>query len=160
MDQVEYRQITKKEIESYRDLILPDIYEELEHSESPESDYIALAAWIDDKPVSAIVVDPEDNGDLVMLSIWTDQEYRRRGIASGLLQKMTYVAYRLYDWEDMQYGDDIILKTMYCLADLFRAPFEAWLEKNSFTDFTVMSRADDDRPDICGASAEIHYYRM
>ncbi len=160
MDQIEYRTITKEDLDIYKNLILPDIYDELRYSESMESDYLCLAACTELKPVSVIIVDLEDNGDLNMLSIWTDQEYRRQGIASALLQKMTYVAYKLYDWEDLQYGDDIILKTMYCLEGVFREPFEKWLEKNAFTDFTIMKQADDTRPDICGATAEIHFYRM
>lgn len=37
--------------------------------------------------MGAIIIDPEDNGDLSLLSIWVDQGYRRRGIATLLLKK-------------------------------------------------------------------------
>lgn len=58
-----------------------------------------------------------------------------------------------------QYGDDICLKTMYCLADRYREPFEHWLQKNDFTDFGILRESQLGQPDICSAMAEIHIYR-
>lgn len=79
--------------------------------------------------------------------------------ATLLLKKTMYVAYRLYQWEEAQYGDDICLKTMYCLADRYRDPFEHWLQKNDFTDFGILRESQLGQPDICSAMAEIHIYR-
>lgn len=159
VEDVKFRQITGKELEQFRALILPMVYEELAAQEDMETQYMAIGAWIGKKSVGAIVIDPEDNGDLNLLSIWVDQDCRREGIATMLLRKILYVAYRLYQWEEAQYGDDICLKTMYCLADQYREPFEQWLQKNDFTDFGILRESRLGQPDICSAMAEIHIYR-
>ena len=157
---ITYKEIIKEELDSYKDLILPMVYEELSQQDDMESGYICISTCMDEKPVAAIIADPEDNGDINLLSIWTDQEYRNIGVASQLLGKMLEVALNLYDWDEAQYGDDIILKTMYCLDDKYRVVFEEWLKKNDFTDFCVLKNAIDDTPEVCSASAEVHFYRM
>ncbi len=159
MNNITYRQITEKDLEEYEELILPMVLEELRQQDSIEENYLALAAVYEDKAVGALVAELEDNGDISLLNIWTDEKYRRKGIASGLLQKMTEVARALYDWEDGQYGEDIILKTMYCLEDQYREAFEEWLRKNDFTDFLIIRDEEADKPEICGATAEIHFFR-
>ncbi len=159
MNTVIYSQITEKNLEEYEPLILPMVVEELKQQGNFEENYLALAADDKDGAVGALVAELEDNGDISLLSVWTDEEHRREGIASGLLQKMTEVARALYDWEDSQYGDDILLKVMYCLEDEYREVFEEWLRKNDFTDFLVMRDKSQKRPEICGATAEIHFFR-
>ena len=159
MGAIEFKQITKDELEDYRMLILPAVYEELEESEVMDTDYICLALLTDDEAAGAIITDLEDGGDLCLLSIWTDPRFRRQGVATSLLHEMTQVALELYDWEPLQYGDDILLKAMYCLSEEYRTPLEAWLMKNDFTDFTIMKEAEGDANEICGATAEIHFYR-
>ncbi|WP_022776717.1 GNAT family N-acetyltransferase [Butyrivibrio sp. AE3009] len=159
MNTVIYSQITEKNLEEYEPLILPMVVEELKQQGNFEENYLALAADDKDGAVGALVAELEDNGDISLLSVWTDEEHRREGIASGLLQKMTEVARALYDWEDSQYGDDILLKVMYCLEDEYREVFEEWLRRNDFTDFLVMRDKSQNRPEICGATAEIHFFR-
>ena len=159
MKTITYKQITEKDLSEYEAFMLPMIYEELLQQSCIEENYIALAAIDEDTPLGVVIAEPEDGGDINLLSIWTAMDRRREGIASGLLQKMTEVARALYKWDDGQYGDDITLKTMYCLDDRYRKIYEAWLEKNGFTDFMVMRDETEDRPDICGATAEIHFYR-
>ena len=159
MKMITYKQITEKDLSEYEAFMLPMIYEELLQQSCIEENYIALAAIDEDTPFGVVIAEPEDGGDINLLSIWTAMDRRREGIASGLLQKMTEVARALYKWDDGQYGDDITLKTMYCLDDRYRKIYEAWLEKNGFTDFMVMRDETEDRPDICGATAEIHFYR-
>lgn len=155
----EYRQIEKKELESFKELILPDIYEELNDQEEIDTDYIAISSWMNDEPVGVIIVDPEGSGDLNLLSVWTVSKYRRMGIASALLDKALSVAAALFDYEEGQYGDDISLKTMYCLSDEYRKPFEEWLMKNDFTEFGIIRNPEGERPEICTASADIHFFR-
>ena len=159
MKTITYKQITEKNLSEYEAFMLPMIYEELLQQSCIEENYIALAAIDEDTSLGVVIAEPEDGGDINLLSIWTAMDRRREGIASGLLQKMTEVARALYKWDDGQYGDDITLKTMYCLEDRYRKIYEAWLEKNGFTDFMVMRDETEDRPDICGATAEIHFYR-
>ena len=155
----EYRQITKKELESFKLLILPDIYEELCDQEGIDTEYICIASWLNDMPVGAIIADPEGSGDINLLSVWTVPEYRHMGIASALLDKTLQVAAALFDYEEGQYGDDITLKTMYCIEDEYRKPFEEWLMKNDFTEFGVIKVSEGDRPEICIASSDIHFSR-
>ncbi len=71
------------------------------------------------------------------------------------------VAVSLYDWEVGQYGDDILVKTMYSLSDRYREPFEEWLKANDFTDFCVLSEENSEKgqPEICSATAEVHFFR-
>ncbi|MBP3196256.1 MAG: GNAT family N-acetyltransferase [Butyrivibrio sp.] len=155
----EYRQIEKKELESFKELILPDIYEELCDQEEIDTEYICISSWMNDTPVGAIIVDPEGSGDLNLLSIWTVSEYRRMGFASALLDKALQVAAALFDYEEGQYGDDITLKTMYCLGDEYKEPFEEWLKKNDFTEFGILKPTGDGKPEVCSASADIHFFR-
>ena len=103
--------------------------------------------------------DPEGSGDLNLLSVWTAPEYRRMGIASALLDKALEVAAALYDYEEGQYRDDITLKTMYCLSDGYRKSFEEWLMKNDFTELGILKSSDGERPEVCSASADIHFFR-
>ncbi len=155
----EYREIMKEDLERLKPLILPDIYEELQEQEEIGTEYIAIASWLEDTPAGVIIADPEGNGDINLLSIWTAPEFRRMGIASALRDKMTEVATALYDWEEGQYGDDILLKTMYCLREEYRKPFEEWLVQNDFTDFGILKQADGTSPEIRSATAEIHIFR-
>ncbi len=157
---LEYREITKEDLDNYKTLMLPMIYEELSEQEDINSEYICIASWLNDEPAGAIITELEGNGDINLLSIWTAQKYRRMGIASALKDKMTEVAVNLYDWEEGQYGDDIILKTMYSLGDEYRKPFESWLEKNDFTDFCILKNAEGNNPEIKSATAEIHFMRF
>ncbi len=156
----EYREITKNDLNALKQMILPDIYEELMEQEEIDTEYICLSSWLSDTPVGVLIADTEDDGNLNLLSVWTDPIYRRMGIASALKDKMTEVALELYDWEPGQYGDDILLKTMYCLRDEYKEPFEEWLKKNDFTDFAILKDANGEKPQICAASAEIHFFRF
>ena len=160
MKSITYKQITETNLQEYESLMLPMIYEELKaQTNIEENNYLALAAVDGDTQLGALVAELEDNGDLNLLSIWTDQAYRREGVASALLQKMAEIVSALYNWDDGQYGEDITLKIMYCLDDKYRDVLENWLEKNDFTDFYILQDGNDERPDICGATAEIHIFR-
>ena len=139
---ITYKQITEKELSKYESLMLPMIYEELEQQASIEEEYIAIAAEEEDEPLGVLVAEFEDSGDINLLSIWTTQDRRREGIASGLFDKMAEIARALYEWDDGQYGDDINVKTMYCLDDRYREIFEAWLEKKSFYRLYGHARCD------------------
>ena len=156
----EYKEITKEDLEKYQSLILPMVYKELTEQEVLDAEYICISSWLDDRPVGALVADLEENGDINLLSVWTVPDYRRMGIASALLDKMTLIAVNIYEWEDNQYGDDVILKTMYSLSDKYREVFEAWLMENDFSDFCILSEEEEGKPKIRSATAEIHFYRM
>lgn len=136
------------------------IYDELREQVHIETDYIGIGAWLEGKPVGAIVMDMDDDGNLTLLSIWTDQSYRRQGVATALFGKVLDVATQLYDWDEYQYGDDIMVNTMYCLEDRYRLPLEEWLKKIDFTDFCLLKDENDDRPAIRSATAEVHMFRV
>ena len=158
-EEIIYKQIANKDLKKYGSLMVPMIYEELSREESIETEYLALGAWIGDKPIAAIVADPEERGDLNILSVWTDQEYRRQGVATDLFSKLLQVASGLYQWDELEYGDDIEVKTMYCLENDLRRAFDLWLESVGFSEFNIMRDAEGDRPETCGATAELHLFR-
>lgn len=154
-----YKEITKETLADYQSLILPMVYEELQEQEDMNTEYICIAACLDEEPAGVMIVAPEGNGDLNLLSIWTKQEYRRLGVASALFHKMAEVASVLYDWEETQYGDDVLINAMYCLEPEYREALEGWLMHNGFTDFCVLKPEQEDTPEIYSATAEIHFYR-
>ena len=155
----EYREITKEELNTYEDLILPMVYDELTDAEDMDTEYISIACHIGEEPAGVIIAEPEGNGDLNLLSIWTAPKFRRMGVASSLMDKMLTVALHPYDWEESQYGDDIVLKTMYCLEKEYQEPFEAWLRDVSFTDFCILKKKAGRSPEVCSATAEVHFSR-
>ncbi len=159
-EEIIFKDIKNDDLSVYEDLMVPMVYEELSRAESIETEYLALSAWLDDKPACVIVADPEDSGDINILSVWTDQKYRRRGVASDLFDKLMELVSALYNWDELEYGDDIEIRTMYCLDDAFRKPYEGWLEAKGFSDFSVLREAEGDRPAICGAAAEMHLFRF
>ena len=69
-----YKEITKETLADYQSLILPMVYEELQEQEDMNTEYICIAACMDEEPLGVIIVAPEGNGDLDLLSIWTKQE--------------------------------------------------------------------------------------
>ncbi len=154
----EYREITKEDLKTYESLMLPMVYEEL-NEQDEINDYICIASWLNNEPAGVLIAELEESGDINLLSIWTEPKYRRMGVASALHEKMNTVAVNLYDWEEGQYGDDILIKTMYCLSPKYREVFEAWLEANDYTDFCILRDESPDTPEICSATAEVHFFR-
>ena len=177
--------ITKKNIEQYRQLIIPLIYDELledlPDDENDELFYLCLACHADpdemsaeenaeadsDAAVAAVVVEMEDFGDLNLLSIFTLPEYRRKGYATAILQKAVMMARELYQFDEGEEDDDIVLKTLFRLPKEMEEDFAAFLAANGFTDFLLLEDADDPETEpgedgevlnIWSAYGEIHFY--
>ncbi len=160
MSEMMIKALEREDLEPCEMLILPMIVEELKQSKDWEEDgYINLVGYEDQTPLGVLIAEADPQGDLTLLSIWTDPECRRQGVATKLLQAMTQVALQLYQWEEHQYGDDVLLRVMYCLENKHLEVFEAWLRKNDFTDFYILDDDADDRPAIRSADAEIHFFR-
>ena len=157
--EMEYKQVTKEDLDLYEDLMLPMVYEELSEQEDIETEYLGMAAWEEDAPVGVIITELSDEGDIQLLSVWTDINHRRMGVASDLYKNMLTVARQLYDFDEDQFGDDISVRAMYCLSgDELRA-LEGWLTDNDFSDLYILREGEDDRPAIRGALSDIHFYR-
>ena len=158
--------ITKENIENYRQLIIPMVYDELLENLPDDKDgelyYLCLGT-----AVSAVVMELEDFGDLNLLSIFTLPGYRRKGYATAILQKAVMMARQLYQWDEGEEDDDVVLKTLFRLPEDMEEDFAAFLAANGFTDFLLLEDADDpatepgedgEKLNIWSAFGEIHFY--
>ncbi len=162
--------IKKDDIEKYRSLILPVVFDELtevfSYEESEEIEYLCLVCT-DPEPVSVIITELEGFGDLNILSIYTRPEFRRKGYGTELLQSTVKVARQIFQWDDDETEDDIILKTLFRLPGEMEEDFAAFLAANGFTDFVLLEDAEspDTEPgedgellNVWSAYAQIHFY--
>ena len=162
METVGIEVIEKKELSRYRELILPYIYEELLGASGDLArDYICLGGVTEEKeesrPVSALILLREQNGDLAILSLYTLKEWRRQGIASGLLEKAVFAARQLFVFEDEEDECFINLKAVYRLSEPFKNVWEEFLKKNDFTDFYLLK--EEGELQVWAAIGELRFYR-
>ncbi len=165
--------IMPDKLEDYEHLILPVVYEELterqqnskEEGEEGEEDIcFCLAAFEEpddpqegsDKPVSALVAELEYIGDINILSLFTLPEYRRKGYAQALVKKAVETARALFQWEDGEKEDEVILKTLYRLPPKMEEDYEGFLKAVGFTDFVLL---DEDKLKVWSAHASLRFYR-
>ncbi|MCR5161344.1 MAG: hypothetical protein K6C06_06185 [Lachnospiraceae bacterium] len=152
--------IKKTTLKDYRPLILSAVYEELQQVRGNlDQDYICLAAIPDDgtEPVSVLIAQTEETGDLNLVSLYTIPEYQQQGCASYLLDQLCMVARRLFLWEEGETEYSILIKTVYRLPEHAEAVYDAFLKKNHFTDFYLLD--EDEEYKVWGAVAEVRFYR-
>ncbi len=152
--------IKKTKLKNYRPLILSAIYKELQEVRgSLDQDYICLAAVPDDgtEPVSVLIAQTEETGDLNLVSLYTIPEYQRQGYASYLLDQLYMTARRLFLWEEGETEYSILIKTVYRLPEHAEAVFDSFLKKNHFTEFYLLD--EDEEYKVWGAVAEVGFYR-
>lgn len=155
--------IRKEELRQYSHLILPYVCDELGAYEGDlDREYICLYACAENPdgilfPVSALIMLMEMDGALSVLSVYTLPEYRRRGIASELLDKAVFIARRLFIFDEDEDEEEISLKAVYRLSPARREVFEAFLKKNNFTDFYLLD--DSGELKVWAAISEIRFYQ-
>lgn len=160
MSKISYYQINKKTMPVYRDVILPVIYEELSvwQGELLEG-YFCIGVKVGRTPVGALIAEHEDDtGDMTIISLYVLPDYRRQGIGSMLLKKMTEIAYALFQPLPEEYGIDIWIKTVYCLPQEMQVVWESFLKKNDFTDYYQLEPETDQHKEIWGAAAKLHFF--
>ena len=164
--------ISKDTLGRYRALILPSVYEELRrHDAELDTYYLCLAAVPDGPaaaagdgpaaaaaggPVSVLVAQMEDSGDLLIISLYTLPEERRKGYASYLKEQLLTAARGLFLWEEGETEADIYLKTLYRLPEGAEAAYDAFLKKNGFTEFYLLD--EEERYNTWCALAEVRFY--
>lgn len=168
---MEIKPIFKKDLKNYKHLMIPYIYDEykgnedktelglwgfaLVLTEGEESYERALAAGGDEAAASVLVIQPESDGDLNIVSVFTFPPFRRRGYASMLLRRALTVARTLFKWDEGESGEDIMYKTLYRLPEDIRTVYESFLIKNLFSDFVLV----DEEKEVWSASAMIRLFR-
>ncbi len=152
--------VTVENLNEYKELILPYIYEEFRGCEDvPESPYFGLAAFSDNdpgnlsRPASVLVIQPEPTGDLNIVSIYTRPECRRQGFGSALLDSAIQVARQMFQWEEGETEDLVIFKTLYRLPEDLQEIYEAFLIKNHFTEFVELDDVISDEAERKDLSA-------
>lgn len=129
--QVTYQSICSADLMLFETLILPSVYEELPKDTEPiEEGYLCIGALVDEQPVAAVVVYLEPYGDLDLRSLFVLTQYRRRGIASALTNRVVQVAVAAFPFEEPE--EVISFKMMYALPPHLKAPWEAFLRADGF----------------------------
>ena len=156
-----YVQITKKNMDDFGSVIIPGVLEECKgYPGDLLEQYFCIGVKADKEAAGALIAEmDQDTGDLRILSLFVKTAFQRQGIGSGLLKKLTDLAFAAYDWGPGEYGVDIFLKVMYALPEKLKIPFEAFLQKNDFTDFYVFEPTTGNKPEIRGATAQVHLMR-
>ena len=168
---MEIRPIYKKDLNNYKHMMIPYIYDEYKGNEdktelgfwgfacvlSEDEDGCsqALKEGKDIAAASVLVIQPEGNGDLNIVSLYTLPKLRRRGYASRLLQKVPAVASALFNWDEEEKEDTILYKTLYRLPEDLRTAYESFLIANAFSDFVLV----DEEKEVWSASAMIKMLR-
>lgn len=163
--------VTKNNIQRYRELILPYVYDEFKDAlDETGTEYLAIAAVLQpkdpgyerNKAVSVLVIQPEPTGDLTIISIYTLPEYRRRGYATSLIDAAIKAARAMFIWEEDETEDIVILKTIYRLPYDILKVYEAFLIKNHFTQFILLEEdltGEDGSLDVWSAECHLKFYR-
>ncbi len=157
----------------YEHLILPVVYEELEETfkegspkQGDEDIYLCLAAFEDedkaekasgDKPVSVLVAQLEDIGDINILSLFTLPGFRRQGFGSALVKKTIETARALFQWDEGEKEEEVILKTLYRLPPEMEKDYEGFLKAAGFTDFVLLREEEVFK--VWSAFASLRFYR-
>ena len=93
---IEIEAIDEALLADYEGVILPDIYELLEETAQEEAlteHYLCIGAKEESVAVAALVLElEEETGDLVILSLFVAQEYRRQYIATDLIHSALQIA--------------------------------------------------------------------
>lgn len=154
--------IGKTELDKFKKLILPMVYEELEDNwvpAGPEGDiYLCLAAFDDDgTAAAALVIELEITGDMNVLSIYTLPGYRRRGFGRELLKRAVITCRQLFIWEEGETEEQVVLKALYRLPKEADMVFETFLKSAGFTDFVLLDTVDG--LPVYSAFEEIRFFR-
>lgn len=138
-----YEAITKKNLFDYRDVILPDLYDELRGiDEEPIAlGYLCIGAR-DDKSrqtagaVAGMLMAEEDGSASIMIrSIFVRHADRRKKIGNTLITRLLSVASGTYLFPEGEKEAEIMVKIQYLLTRYESEQFTAFLQDFGFTDF-------------------------
>ncbi len=142
-----YEAITKKNLPDYRDVILPDLYEELDAMdvEPIGLGYLCIGAR-DDKSkqtagaIAGVLMAEDDGSASIMIrSIFVRRDSRRKKIGNTLISRLLSVAAGTYLFPEGEREAEIMVKIQYLLAQYESESFTAFLKDFGFTDFAEES---------------------
>lgn len=138
-----YEAVTKKNLPDYRDVILPDLYEELDvmDVEPIGLGYLCIGAR-DDKSrqtagaIAGVLMAEEDGSASIMIrSIFVRRDSRRKKIGNTLISRLLSIAAGTYLFPDGEKEAEIMVKIQYLLTRYESEQFTAFLQDFGFTDF-------------------------
>ncbi len=138
-----YEAVTKKNLPDYRDVILPDLYEELDvmDVEPIGLGYLCIGAR-DDKSrqtagaIAGVLMAEEDGSASIMIrSIFVRRDSRRKKIGNTLISRLLSIAAGTYLFPDGEKEAEIMLKIQYLLNQYESEMFTAFLQDFGFTDY-------------------------
>lgn len=154
--------ITTRNLKSWKDLIIPVIYEELDLSRKElEDNYFCIGVKEGSDRAGALIahIEPE-TGDVQIISIYVLPEFRRRGHGSALVKALSDLMSSAFRFAYDELSSQIFIKTMYSLPAEYRKNYEAFLKAAGFTQFYIFKKAAGRKPALCGADAELRIYNL
>ena len=154
--------ITTRNLKSWKDLIIPVIYEELDLSRKElEDNYFCIGVKEGSDRAGALIahIEPE-TGDVQIISIYVLPEFRRRGHGSALVKALSDLMASAFRFAYDELSSQIFIKTMYSLPAEYRKNYEAFLKAAGFTQFYIFKKAAGRKPALCGADAELRIYNL
>ncbi len=154
--------ITTRNLKSWKDLIIPVIYEELDLSRKElEDNYFCIGVKEGSDRAGALIahIEPE-TGDVQIISIYVLPEFRRRGHGSALVKALSDLMSSAFRFAYDELSSQIFIKTMYSLPAEYRKKYEAFLKAAGFTQFYIFKKAAGRKPALCGADAELRIYNL
>ena len=157
-----YHHISSNNLERWKELIIPTIYDELlEYRKDLSENYICIGVKYEKEMAGALIAHIEQViGDIQIISIYVRQQFRRRGLGSGMVRKLRDIAATGYSFERGELGAEIYIKTMYALPAELRRNYEAFLKAVDFTQFYIFKKAAGRNPALCGADAMLRIYDL
>lgn len=136
---IELEAIDEALLADYEGVILPDIYELLEETAQEEAlteHYLCIGAKEGSVAVAALILElEEETGDLVILSLFVAQEYRRQYIATDLIHSALQIAAESFIFWEEEEEDLVQMKMSSLLPEDIHEVWHAFLESVGFTDF-------------------------
>lgn len=142
---IEMEAIDEALLADYEGVILPDVYELLEETAKEEAlteHYLCIGAKEESVAVAALILElEEDTGDLVILSLFVAQEYRRQNIATDLIHSALQIASESFIFLEGEEEDLVQMKMSSLLPEDVHKVWHAFLESVGFTDFIANPRS-------------------
>ncbi len=163
IENLEFVTFTRKDLDYFKELILPNVYEQLFLTEDFEEEAVyCIAATVDNIPVAVLVAQLFENEEVLIHSIVVGIEYRRMGIGREMIQNLMTIANEEFD-PYLGEGDNVVglfMHTEYALDTEMGKNYESFLRAVGFTDFFDMPPVyyftRDELKTVGGESNNVH----
>ena len=131
--------VDEENLPEYEGVILPDIYELLEETAKEEplaEHYLCIGVRQGSDAVAALILEMEEGtGDLVILSLYVAQEYRRLGLGTQMIHHALEIASESFVFAEGVEEEMVQMKSNSLLPEAVHEVWHAFLESVGFTDF-------------------------